>query len=771
MWQIELIERIVRHRVALLAAVVAISAVSTHYALQLEFDSDIRNWFLEDDQSLRTYREFQKKFNADEIEVIAVFADDVFTPELVRAIDRVTTGVQEVPGVYRVHSLTSAKVIESRGAFNASVEKLVERPPGNAAEVAELRRRALDSALVRGNLVSEDGRAAAIVVEIDPQEMSFEKKRRLLHGLERVVQRQLPPEVERHFAGALSLEQAFFTYTERDFFVLVPAGMVTVIFLCLLLLQWTLVAWAPLFVVILACLWSFGLMGALGIDINIISTSLITLILAVGIADGVHVVSAYYRELAAGSAREQAVVRGTAHLIIPCFFTSSTTIAGFLSLLIADIKPVFQFSYLAAAGVAFAFLLSMTLLPAALSVIPAPAPEKLRGRQARLMNRTLGWLSRPSRGRSLGFASLALVVVVGAGFSLPRLIVGANPMSYFRQQDPVRASIFRVDSALGGTGSFEMVAKTKPGGLKEPKVLRRIAELERRVEGVPGISQVYSVLDPLREVRRSFTDGRPESALLPDTRPMAAQFYLVLEGDEDFRSLILGDYETTRITARVKLSNTQQVSGRVEEFEQHLQQYFRDEELWIDATGYLKLIDQMENYILNSQIKSLLIAFLVITVMMGMLLGSVRLAFFSMIPNFIPILTGLAFMAWAGIDLNPGTVMIGSMALGLVVDDTVHFLVRLRSNLKQSDMTGAIAQTMEQTGRPIIATSLILACGFSTTMLGSFTPPMFYGLVSAIVVVIAAIADLVLLPAALVLINPRIRPRRRAGARPAPMNR
>jgi len=178
--------------------------------------------------------------------------------------------------------------------------------------------------------------------------------------------------------------------------------------------------------------------------------------------------------------------------------------------------------------------------------------------------------------------------------------------------------------------------------------------------------------------------------------------------------------------------------------------------LKVTPTGFIKLMGDMEHYLFRSQVRSLLSAFVAITLMMFVLLRSLRLGAFSMIPNLVPILLGLSFMAVAGIALDPGTVMIGSIALGLVVDDTVHFLVRLRRNVDRHALEDAIAATMKQTGRPIVVTSIALGAGFAVMGLGSFTPNVAFGIVSAIVVILAMLADLVMLPAALLVLQPKV---------------
>ncbi len=748
-------DTVLRYRLAVLLISTGVTVVAGFFAQRLTFDSDMEIWFLENDENLITYRDFLEQFHADEIEVIGVLADDVFVPELLQAVDRVTKQAEKAPYVHRVHSLTNTKIVQSQGTFHVSIDRLADEVPRTVGAARDLRRRAMDSALIRGNLVSENGRATAIVVEVDPLANTVEAKSRMVHALHEIAARHFPKNVEWHLAGSPSFDEAFFRYTERDFLLLAPVAILVVLLSCLTLLRRTKAALTPLAVVVCATIWTFGLMGALGLKINIISTALIALILAVGVADSIHVVSEYYQELMAGRPHEEAVAVSTANLITPCFFTSATTVVGFLSLLTSELKPIFEFGWLAALGVTFAFLLSLTLLPAALRMLSPPNPAVIRREREGLTARVLLRLGRPTRRSSalvlIGSAALVALAV----WSLPRLKVGANPLNYFRRDDPIRVATYRVDEALGGTASFELLVDTQPGGLKDPKVLARLQNLETRLEGVPAISNILSILDSLREVRRVLTDGRPESAILPDTRPMAAQFYLMLEGDEDFRKNVLGDYQTTRLSARVKITDAEKLISRIDELTAELQKSYYDDELRVQPTGHVKLMNDMEHYLLNGQIRSLLTAFCVITVMMGLLLRSVRLAFFSMIPNFVPIALGLAFMSLSDIALDPGTVMIGSMAIGLVVDDTVHFLVRLRQNLKASDVSEAISRSMEQTGRPIIFTSLILAAGCATTMVGSFSPTIYFGLVSATVVVLALIADLVMLPAALIIVAPR----------------
>lgn len=757
MWQQAIVARVLRLRYPIIAVAILLTALGAWRATTLQFDSDIEIWFLQGDPDLVTYHRFLDQFESDEFAVIGIFADDVFTPEILTAIRDATERARDVPHAARVLSLSNAKIIESRGAFNASFGHVMAEVPGTMADAQALRARVLDNVLLADNLVSRDGKATAILVELHPDGNSFDGKVAMVQALRRIAQETLSDiDVDFALGGSPVLDEAFFLYTERDFAVLGPAAGLVALLACLLLLRHPVMALLPLVVVGAAVAWTLGMMAVAGLRIDIISTSLFAVILAVGIADSVHLVSDYMQQIADGKPRGRAVADATAELIIPCLFTSLTTMAGFLSLMTSSLRPVARFGWLAASGVAFAFVLSMTLAPALLRVLPAPRAESMRRVSGGALSRLLSLLGRPTPTSSRAVLGVSVLLLVGAAVLGQRMYIGSNVMNYFKPGDPMRTDTARLDRALGGSGSMEFLVETPPGGLKEPATLARIDALTTRIERMQGVAGVHSVLEPLKETHRVLTDGTPASATLPDSRPMAAQFYMMIEGDPDFVHMVRGDYDRARMTARVRMSEAEVLASRVGEVIGWLRQDYDDDQLRITATGYVRLMSKMEAYLLSSQIRSLGLAAVVITLMMWLLLGSARLMALSMIPNFVPIALGLGFMALVGFALDPGTVMIGSIALGLVVDDTVHFLVRLRRNLVGRDMADAIAATMGQTGRPIILTSVILSAGFAVLGLGSFMPNVAFGSISAVVIVLALISDLVMLPAVLLLLGGKV---------------
>lgn len=753
MFRARIIQFILRRRKLVAIAVGLITLVALLSATRVRFNSSMDVWFLEDDPAMETYHRFLQSFGGDELVVVGLFTDDIYTPEGLATLDQLTREAAAAPWVHRVISLTTLEVARDEGGA-MEVTPLVPKGALGDAEIAALRAEILRHPSVTGNLVAADGTAAAVLVEMDQEGGDLLRKRQLSHHLQEVIGR-LPLGSRAYLAGTPVLDGALLDYTIRDMLVVGPASWALIFLMTWLIFRRRSATVVPMAVVALACVWLAGLMGATGMNLTLVSIGLIPLMLAVGIANAVHFISDYFQRLMAGLDREGAIEASLDHLLIPCFFTSATTVAGFLSLAISELPAIREFGLLAAAGVAFAFVISMGFIPTLLRAVSPPQPEYAERLKRGLISRLLLWLAHPQPRRSRWALAATAPLVALSLWGLTTLHAGANPINYFPRGDALRTAVEEIDEHLGGSTSFEVIVSAPDEGFKDPQVLSRLADLETYLREQPGVTGVVSVLEPLKEIRRVLAGGAPEEAILPDSPELAAQLYLMLESGDQLRSFVHDDLELGRVTARARLNGAQHLADASDAIAEELRTHYNDGQLKAELTGFIKLMGDVESYLIESQIQSFVLAFVVITTLMLILLRSVKLGLFSVIPNLLPILMGLGWMALLGIDLDPGTVMIGSIALGLVVDDTVHFLVRLRRHQADGQtLEEAIASTMLETGRPIIVTSVALAAGFSVMALGTFTPNVYFGLVSAVVMILALVAAVVLLPAALLELRP-----------------
>jgi len=738
----------------LVPAVVAIvSALAAFFASRVGFDDSIEIWLMEDDTELVAYREFLDRFDADEFAVLAIFADDVFEPSVLRSIDRISRAAERVENVHRVRSLTNVEIFENSHGSTHS-QRLVEELPETEEEGHALRERALAVELLHGTLVSEDGRAAAVIVELEPEGNNVEDKTEFMHALREIAAPERRDGLTIRFAGSPAIDEAFFQYSYDDIKVLLPACIFLVLLVTIVLFRSLSASLAAISVVSLSLLWVFGLMGLAGFEVTVISSAIVALILTVGVADSVHMLSEYRRCLRRGVSPAEAVRETVRNLFVPCLFTSATSGIGLLALMVSSLRPIREFACLAAFGVASAFVLTFVLIPHLLPLVRFHRSRRDGTGRSRL-DVLIGWLARPGRKRSkviVGVGALVLILSVGA---LHHLDVGINALNYFREGDPVREDIVEIDRQLGGSTSVEFVVETEDDGFKEPEMLHELKNFCLWMEELPGVTRTVSIVDFMKEVDRVWRGRGERPGVLPETRKNAADFFLLLEGEVD--SLVQDNYSVARVTTRIRLADEKPFLEAFPAVRQRIVDRAAEAGFEVRFTGFMSLMARMEAYLLDSQMDSLALAFVVITVLMIVLLGSVRIGVFSMIPNFLPIMVGMAIMVPAGVSLDTGTVMIGPIALGLIVDDTIHFLLRFSRAVKRGDsVDDSIARTMEETGRPIIITSVILACGFLILTLGSFAPNANFGLVNAAVILLALLADLVLLPAALMLVASRV---------------
>jgi len=731
---------------------VLVSVLAGWGAAGLGFDTAIRSWFLDDDPVVVSYAAFQESFGADEIVLVLVSAPagaTVFTPDGLAAIHRIAEGASAVPQAARVRSLLDVPV--ARWADGAiQIGPLVDSVPETAEAADPLRADALASELLRETFVTPDARSALILVELDPAQTDIDQKIALVDGIRAaVVTAAVPDRLTVTLSGLPVIDSAVGDLARRDALSIGPLSGGVIVLVGILVFGRLRTAIVPLLVVGIAVLWTLGFTRAVGWQFGILGGPLLNVILAVGVADSVHLIADVLHRMGRGEEAGPALRASLSELLLPCFFTSITTVAGFLALTTSEVGPVREFGVMAAVGAFFAFLLTFTVLPLFLGLVKPPGPAFLHRQTHGVLARGLARLAShtPRRDRVI-LAAFALALGVGA-WGMTQVHIGANPIGFFHPGTPAREDTLVVEERAGGAGTIEIVVEAPESGLKDPSVLARMDVVQRWLATRPGVTSVRSVLDALRETHRALKRGDPAAAVLPSTRPLAAQLHLLLEGDADFAAVVQEDASRARMTVRFNLSELESLIAAIPAIEARLTEA-SSADLTFTATGYGMLFARLEGYLVDSQVRGMLIAFVVITVMLGLLLRSLPLALFAMIPNLGPVIVGLAIMAAAGIPLDPGTLMVGPLALGLVVDDTVHFLVRYR-RLRAAGRSAeeATAEAITGTGRALVLTTVLLAASFLVLLGAGTAMAMHFGVIAALVAVLALVADLVVLPAAL----------------------
>jgi predicted RND superfamily exporter protein len=435
---------------------------------------------------------------------------------------------------------------------------------------------------------------------------------------------------------------------------------------------------------------------------------------------------------------------------LPVIVSALTIIAGFLSLAFTSIPAIRSTAIYSAIGAAFAMILSLTLIPAALALMGARAIRfrvGLAGGMVKLLEGVGRWAT--SKQTSLYVLTTVLVVVSAIGAS--RIVIDIDYFHFFKPNSETSVGLAEVNKRLSGAVNFDVIVEGKSAGaIEKPEVLRRIAELQsfaetRKSANGQGVDRALSVVDFVKHANRAFHDNDPRHYDLPSDKAVIDE---LLSDRDRLRQFLTPDGRIARILVRSNLSASQSMAAAVREIEARGRELLPDFRVF--ATGTFVMLNRTSDQIAGEQLRSVTIALVTIYLTLSALFGSLRVGFTALVPNLIPILFFFGFMGWRGVELNLTTSLVASVVLGLSVDNAVQFIVRFRrAQAETMDLRKAILESMRLSGRPIIYANVALAATFAIFFFSNFKPIASFGLLSAVTIVGCLIEDLVLLPARL----------------------
>ena len=723
---------------------------------RLRIDESAEGLMVERDPARAFYEQARQRFGSDNLTVVLVKADDVFTLAALTAVRRLSDGLERVAGVSRVESLTTTRNIKGEGDALTTDPLVGAVIPTAPAELARLRADALGSRVLVGNLVAADGRATALVVYADsrPGETAF--NRRFTTDVDALVARETRPGLTIYQVGAPMTKATYAQYLKADQRTIIPLSTVVLIvtlFLAVRTLQGVVI---PVVTAVVSIVWSLGLMAVTGIPLTILTAIIPSLMLAIGFTEDVHMISEYHHRLEHGDDKLTALRTMLGESAMPILVTTATTVLGFGSLITTDITMLIQFGYASAMALTANYVVTMLLLPPMLRWWAVPrrlrraalVDESPHGGIPRLMQR-LGEFNLRWRVPIL-VAWGALTLASLAGWLTLR--VNTDLISFFPERSAIRQRVADLSRSLAGGLAFYVVVDTgHDDGIKNPAVLRRIAGLQDHLAATGRVDKTVSVADYVRKMHREMHGGDPAFETIPETSDQVAQYLLMLEGRElekfvDFKAA------AANIVVRHHLTGSGDLSALLRDIERHVARDFPPTVI-VRATGEEVLFNNASDYMAVNELTSFSSTFVIIGVIHALLFMSLKAGILSLIPNVVPILMLYGFMGLVGIPLNTSTAMIATVAIGIAVDDTVHHMVTYSRQLNElHDQRRAMFETLRIEGRPIIYVSIALAAGFLTLVASNFVATVYFGVLAAFVMLVAMLAELTLTPILMVSI-------------------
>ena len=718
--------------------------------------NDYRSLFDDNNPELAALDALEDIYSTSNAALIAVAPrnESVFTIEALSAIENLTEAAWGTPHATRIDSLTNYTHSE---AFEDDliVEPLVEDATSlDTAGLAQVEEIALNSIELSGRLVSRDGRVGGLVISFtlpeNPDAAVVEITDHLASFLDAARSRH--PEIEFYLTGDVVMNRTFADATRDDFKTLAPIVFLIVVVATGVLLRSILGTLAIVIVIVFVIASTLGFAGWVGTVFNPANSGVPIIVMTIAVAHSVHIAALVLLGLSRGLSKMEAITDSIRINIWPVFLTSVTTAIGFLSLNASDSPSFHVLGNLVAFGVLCAFVYSITLLPALLAILPLRA-HTIRTGQLRLFDR-LGDFVVAHRTALLGSVGLVAGVLV---LGIPRIELTDNWTQYLDERYEFRRATDFVIENLTGMETLEYSLDAgRESGITDPGYLHKVDAFAEWLRRQPEVTYVQAFPDILKRLNRNMHGDNPTFHRLPDDGDLAAQYLLLYELSlpigSDLNNRIDIAKSATRLTAVVR-SITSQAQR---ELDARAQQWFRANapELATTASGVSIVFSHLSQRNIESMLRGTIIAMVLISLILVFVFRSVLLGLVSLVPNFLP--AAMAFGLWGYIVGNVGLAasVVTAMAFGIIVDDTIHFLSKYlaarRHGLASPD---AVRSALRNVGHALLTTTVVLSLGFLVFASSGFEVSWALGLLITITICIALIADFLLLPPLLMLID------------------
>ncbi|HEY7476444.1 MAG TPA: MMPL family transporter [Vicinamibacterales bacterium] len=725
-------------------------------------DNDLTAWFSRDDPIYREYERFQDEFGGTRTLIVAVVApsrERLFSKEGFTFLEEATRGIERVRHVDRVASLATATVVDSApgtppdstgagGDAVLDVRRLIEDLDGKPPAVVGAR--ALADDLIRGDLVSEDGTVAALIVFFDERHVD-EARAQVLEEIRNVVSAALPAGYKAYYNGSLEISETYNRITlENQTKFIPPMAVLTLGAIFLMFRSWrrTLLTAGA---VLVSVIWTLGLYDLCGFTYNVLSSMIVPLVTVLAVADDVHIIQ-HYDEVRRTGSPEQAFRSTVSHLVAPLLGASGTTALGMLSLSTSSVVAVREFGFGSAIGVMVDFMISIVLVP---TILGWMKPEASVPPQEAWFKKPMQAVAAFSTRRARLVLIAGAIATAAAAAGVTRLRVDTNHINVFSPRHPLGQSAEVIDTRLGGIYTFQVFFEGPPESIRQPDVLARMDRLETELRTLPFVKKVTGLADYVKRIHHDL--GAPGGAgVMPASAPLIAQelfvFSLADQGRVELERVAASDFSKAQITVKLASMSSDLVFEQINEAERRAARIFAGSDVRPTVTGSGRLFATLDHYLVVSQISSFATAFVTVFAVIFAIFRSWRFGVLAIVPNLFPVLAIFGVMGWLDISLNVATIMLASVALGVVDDDTIHFISRYRRETGEGRSTfDAIERATMHEGRAALTTAIINSLSFGVLALSEYRPTAWFGGLLALTMIVAFLAEVFILPATITI--------------------
>jgi len=708
-----------------------------------QFDGSYRIWFEEGSQTLKKYDAFKNTFGNDD-SIIIVFHDNkgIFNKKALHVIDRLTDKLWQTQYIARVDSLTNYQYVHKSKEdedeilienFIKDIDSLTPKALHNKENIA------LHEDLLVNRIISKDGKTTMIVGRLNPKAgVTIGASKHIMKDINRYIADENASGYTFHLAGGPVVNTTFSTLAQYDVKTFTPLVILVAMLILWLIFRKLSGVILTILVVIFTFIIVLAVQTMLGYKLNNFTANMPVFIIAIGIADAMHIFWVYLLGRRNGMDNYEAIYNTLSKNMLATFLTSLTTAIGFASLGVSHIVPIKTLGIATANAAMLAFVLTILFVPAALAILNIKVKEKPTKDDTGVSEFAKKYAKFILR-NDTKIIIITLIIASGIGFGLTKLKVDSNAVKYFREDVPFRQTVKIIQNTLTGPLSYEIVIDSKKtDGIKDAAFMRTVDTFSKEFVAKFANARHTSSLDEVINSSKS----------IPDSNELIAQYLLLyslsLPQGMEINDKMDVNERLLRLTASMNVADSSQDLKQIA----WIEQWWKNTPYSVEVDGQTAMFAHMQHDVTATLINSLLLSVLVTSLVMLLIFRSIRMIPLFIIPNVLPIILVIGVMGWLGINIDIGVAASGAIIMGIAIDDTIHFLIKYTEARKRGlSLEEALTYVMHYAGSAMILTTLVLSCAFIVFVFSQFMLNANFGLITAIALLIAVAIDLLLLPA------------------------
>lgn len=753
---------VLKYRLILIIALLLFTGFMAWKAQDVKMAFNFNTAVPETDENYQYFQSFKEKFGEDgNVLVLGAKDSSLYELENFNKYRALNTDLVALEGISNVISLASLQnIVKNTEERTFDLEPLIKEDPKTQEELDGLLQQAVDLKFYSGQLLNAENGATLILINMDREVLNSSKRNDVIDVIREIgAEFTEDTGVQLYYSGMPFVRTVMQqkTNTELRLFIGLSIG-ITAVILFLFFRSWTAVV-VPLFVIGVVVTWVLGTVALLGYQINILTGLIPSIIIVIGIPNAVYLLNKFHQEFARHGNKIKAISRMIRKIGLVTLITNFTTAIGFLVLVSTDIKILKEFGLVAGINILATFIVSMVLIPGVLAYLPPPKKEQLKHLEFALVGKFLTLLDLLVHRHRYRVFVVTAVIVGFSIFGLTKLYTIAYMVDDIPEQSQLKQDLYFFEDNFAGVMPLEIIIDFgKPKSTINARNLRKVDRLEKALAPLENVSQPISIVSFAKAVRQAFYNGNQRYYGLPSPsdRNVILSYLSNQQSKTDFLSSFVDSTgQVMRVSLKIADIGSHKMDSLINGVIQPEIDKVFGEDIDTAVTGSTLLFVKGNKFLIENLRQSLLLAFGIIAIIMGILFANVRMILISLIPNFIPLIMTAGIMGFFGIPLKPSTVLIFSIAFGISVDDSIHFLAKYRQELfsKNFFVPVAISNSIRETGSSMLYTSIILFFGFVIFVFSSFGGTVALGLLTSITLFFAMITNLTLLPALLMVFD------------------